>query len=155
MGRMRGLAVAAMACAVMSVPGVARGQHAAAPNKAASDAFAQYDKIHDALATDSLAGVADAATALAPLAAQLAGQPAADSAKKVAAAKDLKDARAAFGTLSEQLVPKFMAADLPGVHGFMCPMVNKPWAQRSATVQNPYYGKAMPGCGNEITPKKK
>jgi hypothetical protein len=27
-------------------------------------------------------------------------------------------------------------------------MVQKPWLQASATIENPYYGKEMPTCGS-------
>jgi hypothetical protein len=155
MTRILGYGLGAVMLLLCAAP-AARAQTAATAkdNGTAAAAFVQYDKIRVVLSADSLTGVPAAAQALAPLARQLASAPAGAAADKLAAARDLKDARAAFGTLSELLVPTFMAANLPGVHGFMCPMVNKPWAQQTATVQNPYYGKAMPGCGTEITPKK-
>jgi hypothetical protein len=34
-----------------------------------------------------------------------------------------------------------------GVRTAYCPMAQKPWLQRGDTLANPYYGKAMPTCG--------
>ncbi|MEO6237038.1 MAG: hypothetical protein ABIQ52_08565 [Vicinamibacterales bacterium] len=124
-------------------------QSTTATNKL-STAFEQYELMRSALAVDSLTGVSEAATALAPIAREVGGEGAEAAARRVASAKTIKDAREHFGTLSELLVPKFLAARLPGVRGFTCSMVKKPWAQKGATTQNPYYGKSMPTCGTPI-----
>lgn len=129
-------------------PLLAAAQTAATP---VVQAFDHYEAIRVALAQDKIDTVATHANALAPLAGQMAGKNAQAAADRVAAAKTLDSAREQFGVLSAALVPKFLEAKLPGVHGFMCPMKNVPWAQRTLTLGNPYYGKAMLTCGNEIT----
>jgi hypothetical protein len=138
--------------ATLSLTATMAARQAAAPVDAvaAQAAFEHYEQMRTALSTDSLKGVASSATALAPFAAQLGGAAAEGAAKKVAGAKTLKAAREDFGLLSELLVPKFLAARLPGVEGFMCPMTNKQWAQKGEKTQNPYFGKSMPTCGTAI-----
>ena len=112
-----------------------------------AQAFEEYERIRTALSADSLKGVKEAATALAPLAKDLGGDDAGAAATKLAAATAIKDARTHFGDLSDALVPTLLAAEIPGVHGFSCAMVKKPWAQKGDKTQNPYYGKSMPTCG--------
>jgi hypothetical protein len=73
------------------------------------------------------------------------------AALQLAAAGDLADARAKFGTLSEAIDTYMTGLQLPppeGVHVAICPMVNKPWLQEGSTLANPYYGSAMPTCGS-------
>lgn len=47
-------------------------------------------------------------------------------------------------------MPKFIEAKVPGVHGFMCPMLQKTWVQKGLEIQNPYYGKSMLSCGSAL-----
>jgi hypothetical protein len=122
----------------------------AAQNRPVDKAFAEYDRIAQALVKDSIEGVPAAAAALQPLAVEVGGDGAKASAAKLAAATSLEDVRTAFGELSEVLVPKFLDAELPGVVGFVCTMKKTRWAQRGETTANPYYGKAMPTCGVPI-----
>lgn len=117
------------------------------PTAKIAEAFEQYERIRTALSTDSMKGVKEAANALVPLAKELGGEDARADATKLAAAATIKDARTYFGDLSEALVPTFVVANIPGVHGFTCTMANKPWAQKGTDKQNPYYGKSMPTCG--------
>ena len=35
-----------------------------------------------------------------------------------------------------------------GVKVAFCPMVQKPWLQADATINNPYFGKSMQTCGS-------
>ncbi|MEZ5318128.1 MAG: hypothetical protein R2752_12060 [Vicinamibacterales bacterium] len=113
-------------------------------------AFAAYDRIHAALVQDSLEGVAAAAAALRPLAADLAGRDAGMAADALAKATTLDEARARLAPLSDALVPKFLDANIPGLKGFVCTMKNARWVQRGDAVANPYLGKAMPTCGVPI-----
>ena len=117
------------------------------PEAKIAQAFEQYERVRSALATDAMTGVKEAATALIPLAKELGGADAGTAATKLAAATTLKAARTHFGEVSEALVETFLAAGLPGVHGFTCAMVKKPWAQKGEKTQNPYYGKTMATCG--------
>ena len=113
-------------------------------------AFDHYERIRAVLAQDSMKGIAAEAKALSPLAVDIAGADAGRAADGLAQAKDLEEARERFGTLSEALVPRFLEAELPGVHGFLCSMKQKRWVQRGSTVANPYYRKAMATCGTPI-----
>ncbi len=77
------------------------------------------------------------------------------AAELVATAKDLAAARRAYGELNMYLIA-LAAADprlQQGWHVFRCPMAEgfKKWFQRSATLENPYMGQAMPTCGSSST----
>lgn len=79
-----------------------------------------------------------------------AGQPIATAARELRRAGDLKSARASFGKLSDLIIAYAEATRTPlgdGVKLAYCPMVKKSWLQKDGTIQNPYYGKDMPGCG--------
>lgn len=133
---------------VMMAPlGTASQRADSVPDAKIAQAFDQYERVRAALSADSLAGVREGATALAPLAKEIGGANAGTAATKLASATRIKDARARFGDVSDALVETFLAAGIPGVHGFTCAMVKKPWAQRGEKTQNPYYGKSMPTCG--------
>jgi hypothetical protein len=112
-----------------------------------------YLNIHDALAVDSLDGVRQNAGEIATAATAL-GAPAMKidtAAVQLAAADDLEAARDRFGVLSDAIVTymKGLGIKAPdGVRTAYCPMVQKPWLQRGDTLANPYYGKAMPTCGD-------
>lgn len=78
------------------------------------------------------------------------------AARALAAAADLATARAAYGELMRALVAVASAdarltADL---HVFSCPMRTEgfgKWVQTDPTLDNPYQGGAMPGCGVETS----
>jgi Cu(I)/Ag(I) efflux system membrane fusion protein len=75
----------------------------------------------------------------------------ADGATKLAAAADIKAARAAFGVVSQHVVA-LLASDkslASGQHVFECPMVSgyNKWVQPTETLENPYMGKRMLTCG--------
>jgi hypothetical protein len=111
-----------------------------------------YLSIHDALAVDSLDGVRQNAGEIATAATAL-GAPAMKidtAAVQLAAAGDLEAARDRYGVLSDAIVTymKGLGIKAPeGVRTAYCPMAQKPWLQRGDTLANPYYGKAMPTCG--------
>ena len=115
--------------------------------------FERYEAIRVALAADRLEGVATHADALAADLSTAGDRESADLARAVARAPDIKTARDRFGELSHRLVPQFMQMKLAGVHGFFCPMVKRPWAQRTEKKGNPYYGAAMADCGNPLESK--
>ena len=139
-----------MAAAVTGLVTVVMLASLAAQDRPVDKAFAQYDRIAQALASDSLEGVPSAAAALQPLAVEVGGEAAKAPAAKLAGATSIDDVRAAFAELSEALVPTFLDAELPGVVGFVCTMKKTRWAQRGETAANPYYGKAMATCGVPI-----
>ena len=112
--------------------------------------FEHYERIRTALAQDTTTNVATDATALVPLAREVAGEQAARAAASLAQARTLEQAREQFGVLSDALVPKFLEAGLPGVQGFVCAMKGKRWVQRGAKPDNPYFGKSMSTCGTAV-----
>ena len=92
-----------------------------------------YEKVHNALVADDLAGAKAAANDL--------GTEGADLAKS----DSLKDARGAFEKLSDKA--KQLAAGQPGFYILHCPMLKKDWVQTSDKIANPYGGKDMTTCG--------
>ena len=122
----------------------------------ASDAMkavvGSYLEIQAKLASDKTDGLKASATALATRAEGLgdAGAPIAKAAKAVADAPDLKAAREAFGPLSDAVLAAAKAEgfkDLGDVKLAYCPMVKQSWLQKGDKIANPYYGAAMPTCG--------
>jgi Cu(I)/Ag(I) efflux system membrane fusion protein len=112
-----------------------------------------YLKIQAALADDSMDGVTANAGSIATAATSL-GAPAVKidtAAVQLAAAAEIGDARDKFGALSEA-IDKYMTGlhlTAPqGVKVAFCPMVQKPWLQAEATINNPYFGKNMQTCGS-------
>ncbi|MBI4445877.1 MAG: DUF3347 domain-containing protein [Acidobacteria bacterium] len=69
------------------------------------------------------------------------------------AGENLDKDRSAFGSLSkflQQYLAAFAAASpYPVYH---CSMINKTWIQREKGIKNPYYGKKMLTCGEQIKP---
>ena len=92
-----------------------------------------YERVHHALASDDLAAAKTAAKSLG------------EEGSEVAGASSLADARAAFEKLSSRA--KTTATGESGYYVVHCPMLKKDWVQTSTTVENPYGGKEMIGCG--------
>ncbi len=133
-----------------------------------------YLAIQTSLAGDTLDGIKDNAQIIKGLAAEMgknfdnhmAGvekmdgaacrklMPAlASSAGKLAAAKDIKSARTAFGDLSGAMVEyrNMIPGEKPNVA--YCPMVKKNWLQNGKKVSNPYFGSSMLRCGSIVEDK--
>jgi hypothetical protein len=131
-----------------------------------------YEAVRQALLADRTAGVTGHAAAIEKAArdlsagfmAERAGVPAAKaadtkallpqvaaSAARLAAAKNLEAARAAFGDLSKPLVRWREMATGPRPAVVYCSMVKKAWLQPAGEIGNPYYGKEMPGCGEIVS----
>jgi hypothetical protein len=69
-------------------------------------------------------------------------------ADSIAKAKDLESARAAFKLLSDSLIQFAKAHNVTRTyHIAYCPMAKASWLQTGTTIMNPYFGKAMPHCG--------
>ena len=111
-----------------------------------------YLRIQEALAQDSVEGVRQNAGDIATASAAL-GAPAMKidmAAVQLTSADEIEDARAKFGRLSEAIDTYMKGFDLEapeGVRTAWCPMALKPWLQQGSVLANPYYGKAMPTCG--------
>ena len=125
---------------------------------AASDAIVgvldAYFRIQSALVDDRLDTLKADATAVAKEAGGLgeAGKPIEAAATLLTEATDLGAARMAFGKLSDAVIAYAdQTGTSPGsdVATMYCPMVKKSWLQKGEQVRNPYYGKAMPGCGEK------
>ncbi|MGH9310887.1 MAG: DUF3347 domain-containing protein [Vicinamibacterales bacterium] len=134
--------------AIVFAPG---GMAAQRPSASTGEMVKSYLEVQAALASDKFADVAAPAKALAEKATAL-GQAGADVAKAAAAvgaAADIAAAREAFGPLSNAMIARVKAdgsADAALRLGY-CPMVKRSWLQREGQVRNPYYGAAMPTCG--------
>ena len=113
-----------------------------------------YLQIHAGLAADKTDGVKAAAAGIAKQAEAMGagGTAIAKAATAVAAAKDLKTARDAFGPLSDAVKAAVDASGPAtarelGLKLAFCPMVNRSWLQKDEKLRNPYYGSAMLECG--------
>ena len=113
-----------------------------------------YLQIHSQLVADKTDGVKPAATEIVKQAESMGagGAAIAKAAAAVAAARDLKTAREAFGPLSEAVKAAVdasgpAAAKELGLKLAFCPMVNRSWLQKDEKLRNPYYGSAMLECG--------
>jgi hypothetical protein len=117
-----------------------------------ADIVDPYLRVQASLTADELDPVKSDAEKVAAGADTLgqAGQPIATAARELQRAGDLKSARASFGKLSDLIIAYAEATRTTlgdGVKVAYCPMVKKSWLQKDGTIQNPYYGKDMPGCG--------
>jgi hypothetical protein len=161
-------ATAALAFAVLAA--VACAPAGAAEADAYGAMIDRYEAIRLALLNDRLDGVPAEAEALAKGAAaqaadfdaKRAGVPAAAAeeaeallpevaaaAKSVAAAEDLKTARAAFAELTVPLLRYRELAGDTAVRVAYCPMAEESWLQKDdETIGNPYYGHSMAECGS-------
>ena len=112
--------------------------------------FENYFKIHAALAQDSLEGVAEKAATIAQTARSNPDKPfplrLARQAERLAAAKNLTQARDAFLRMSPHLIDYVKKNRLTGFYMGYCRMERVAWLQADPTIANPYMGKAMPRC---------
>jgi Protein of unknown function (DUF3347) len=113
---------------------------------------AAYLKIQTELVADKTDTIKAQAHTIGEQAAKM-GQPGAAIAAAAAdleKAADIQAARAAFGPLSEAVVAAARAdgwTDVSSLKLVYCPMVKRSWLQEGDKIQNPYFGQAMPGCG--------
>lgn len=109
--------------------------------------LAHYVRIQATLAADGLAGVPEAARAIAKLAA--ADATLASQAEAVAGAKDIAAARERFKPLSASLIQHLEQAHVQTGQYFeaYCDMAKAGWLQAGRTLRNPYFGKEMLECG--------
>jgi hypothetical protein len=68
---------------------------------------------------------------------------------------DMEKARESFVLLSRTMVDYIKGAGRneglsSGIKIFFCPMKKEPWLQKDKQVANPYLGKSMLSCGNEV-----
>jgi hypothetical protein len=119
----------------------------------ASSVLKNYEKIHRALAADSIAGVSESAGTIAKAIRDDNGKSlpltVAADAEMVAGAQDLRAARRAFKPLSASLIGWMEESKLEstGYQEIYCPMADANWLQKGKEIINPYYGKKMLHCG--------
>lgn len=133
----------------------------AGPADSAIDRILQeYFKIHEALAADSTQGIDQAAQQIAKIAATAkpSGAEISDLFQQIQTAarkiqgQPLEQAREAFFDLSRPLLVylNLHHSNKAGYYRYFCPMANKGWIQAEVGARNPYYGSAMPTCGQLI-----
>ena len=113
-----------------------------------------YFRIQEALVADRTDTVKADAESMVKAAGEMGadGVPIKAAAAELQATSNLADSRLAFGKLSAAVIEYSEHTKLnPGgdVVTMYCPMVKKSWLQKGETVKNPYFGKAMPGCGEK------
>ena len=143
--------------AVLAIPGImlAAGitaSQASEPSEAMKAIVSSYLDIQKQLVADKTDTIKVQAHAIGEQASQMGqvGAPLATAAANVEKAADLKSAREAFGALSDAVIAAAKAdgwTDVSGLKLAYCPMVKRSWLQAENTLQNPYYGRAMAGCG--------
>lgn len=127
------------------------------------DVLDSYESARAKLAADDLTGSQPFAKSLAAAARSAAehavtSKPSFDAiaaaADKMAATKDIKEARAAFGEVSQKVVSLLVADPelRTGRFLFMCPMAKgyQKWVQTNGKLNNPYFGSEMLECGEEL-----
>jgi hypothetical protein len=113
-----------------------------------------YDDVQKKLAADDLAGAQAAAEKLSSSATAATKTDIAGAADKIKSATDIGAARTAFGDVSKALIT-IVSADpnlQQGRYLFMCPMAKgyQKWVQTSDKLRNPYFGKEMLECGEQL-----
>jgi len=113
---------------------------------------ASYLDVQAQLVADKTEAIKTQAHAIGEQAAKMGdpGTEIAEAASELEAAGDIKAMRTAFATLSEAVIAAAKAdgwTDVSGLKLVYCPMVKHQWLQKGDKMQNPYYGQAMPGCG--------
>ena len=109
--------------------------------------FPSYETTRQALMTQSVPKIQSAATALAKDA-RAAKQPAvAARAEALAKAASLPAAKAAFGTLSDEMIRYRAAVKAKEPIVVYCSMEKKSWLQPKGAVVNPYVNPSMRSCG--------
>lgn len=155
---------APVAGATSPTPSPAAYELSDASLRALRQALASYEEVRAQLADDTIASLDTHGQAIAaaverareaidtpPPAIDKSLADAGAAARRIAAARDLTEAREAFGALSRSLVT-LSSADprlQEGQHIFECPMekgYNK-WLQPSPDLENPYMGRSMLECG--------
>ena len=113
-----------------------------------------YFRIQTALVDDRIDTIKNDALLVAQEAGSLgaSGKPIEEAATALSQTTEIGAAREAFGRLSDAVIAyadgtkTSPGADVATVY---CPMVKKSWLQKNGDVKNPYFGKAMPGCGEK------
>ena len=140
----------------LTAPAHATDGPPAAPAAVAPDParwLAGDDTLRLARVGDDSAAAAAAAQAMTTTATGNAELAAAAS--RVASASDIAGMRTAFSELSKLAIQRLSGAGSPRVLVYHCPMHVgfAYWVQPKAGIANPYMGRAMPECGEEVSLK--
>ena len=112
--------------------------------KISSEIVGAYLRIQEALANDSMDGVANAASELV----KNTNQPnLKGAAETLSRDLTLKGARTHFKTLSLAMNQWAKSEKPAGIDRYSCSMAHAPWLQKHGPIKNPYYGKQMQSCG--------
>jgi hypothetical protein len=112
-----------------------------------------YQKIHAALAADTVNDVSESASAISKAVREDAEKKLplsiAEKAEQLSKATEIKAARETFKALSADLISYLEKQKIQGTgyHQTYCPMVQADWLQKEKKIINPYYGKSMAECG--------
>lgn len=119
-----------------------------------------YLAIQEALAGDSLDLVPEHAAALQELATAMkdnsskgehpSGAAIAAAAERLTRATEIKEARLAFGDLSELLIRAGDLVPTDDLKVAYCSMADEHWLQTGDQIANPYYGASMLRCGGFV-----
>ena len=121
--------------------------------------LSSYIKMQETLAADQTDGLNQSARDLIASAKKLAKSSPADkklyneiasAAEPLLKPKSLDEMRKEFKTLSTLLVNLAKKTKAPGIRLMHCPMFPGDWVQNQGDTKNPYYGKSMLGCGEEL-----
>jgi len=123
-------------------------------NDTVQNIYNGYESLKNALVGTDYKAAQEAADALHTTLATFKGcESTAVTADKIAKAEDISAQRAAFTSLSSDLIAMFKHADLAEgtIYVQHCPMANKgdggDWLASAKKIENPYYGDEMMECG--------
>jgi len=131
------ITLSTLAAALLGWAGIAQAQDTVLDN---------FVAVSTALSQDDLSAAKTAATQLAAAAKAANESALATHASQLAASDSLVSAREHFKAASPEAIK--LATGKAGYYVFTCPMAKADWVQSTKDVQNPYMGKAMPGCGS-------
>ena len=135
---------------------------APSPTRGGATGFKDYDRIRQALASDSLENVHEYAKAMESDLRGVAGSgrpeaaEAAKAAEQLAGVSALEAARNSFKSLSDSYIRFLEQANATGeLTRFHCPMAKADWVQADRPAANPYFGASMLRCGAVVPWKEK
>lgn len=123
-------------------------------NAQQTEIFKAYEKLKNDLVKSDFEASKASANALASVLKDCKNcQTTIASVEKIALAKNIKEQRTSFTSLSNDLIALFKHANLKSgtIYVQRCPMANKgeggDWLSSEKKIQNPYYGDEMLECG--------
>lgn len=129
----------------------------AAGKTALAELVSAYEPIQTALASDSTSRVVEAAADVAAKATALVpqGSERPEPSELIAAARavkgpDLATLREQVKRLSLALAKLVQSQPVEGFGIYFCPMADAYWLQKIGPVRNPYFGKSMLTCGEQV-----